>query len=69
MAEPTKTPEKPSIPKGMVKCRILKRGAGKFSTGDRKDNKDVKRDKGDFINLPRKTAALMEDRAWVEIEG
>lgn len=68
MAEPTKATPKKAAPSKVVTVRVLKKGAGKISTGERKDNKDVKRVKGDKFKMDRVPAEVLEDRGFVEIE-
>jgi hypothetical protein len=52
----------------VVKCRVLKKGDGKISTGERKDGKDVTFKKGSVFEVPREIGEVLEDRSYVEIQ-
>lgn len=66
-----KTPKatKAKTPKaGHVFARVLKKGDKKIATGEREINKDKYYKRGAVIELLEDTAAILEDRGFVEIE-
>lgn len=61
------------IPEGHVKVRVLRKGDGKISTGERRPNEtgshevDIAHAQGDHFVLPRAQGEHYEDRGFVEI--
>lgn len=61
-------PEVPAIPAGHVRVKVRKKGADLITSAERNpDNSQKRYAAGDIVVMPVKTAAILEDKAFVDI--
>lgn len=68
MTEPAASaPKREPLPKGHVRCRVLKKGHDQIFTGEYEDNEHKKYAHNDEIVVPKATGQSLEDRGYAEI--